>query len=141
MKKILFPFYNPERHQHLFSKKWFKFAVIVFPILVILITFKITTSFADNLYLYCYDELQREQSQQTLEAAREINNLDFNDPQSELKALQIKQENNTWFDNKISECRSLADQYSVYVLPFGISVLIISFYLIQFIFFRFVRKD
>jgi hypothetical protein len=141
MKKILFPFYNSKTHQHLFSKKWFKFALIIFPILVIFITFKITMSFADNLYLYCYDDLQREQSKQTLEAARKINDLDFDNPSSELKALQIQRENSMWFDNKISECRSLADQYSVYMLPFGIGMLIISFYLIQFIFFRFVRKD
>lgn len=63
MKKILFPFYKQEVHGHLFAKKWFKVALILFPILVILITSKITFSFADDLYLYCYGELQKEQSQ------------------------------------------------------------------------------
>jgi len=139
MKKILFPFYNQEIHLHLFSKKWFKFALIIFPILVIFITLKITFFFADNLYLYCYDELHERQSQQTLDAAREINSLDFNDPGSELKALQIQQRNDTWFNNKIEECRNLADKYSLYIIPFGIVALIISFYLIQLLFFRFVK--
>ncbi len=89
--------------------------------------------FADSLYLNCYDELQAEQKKKTLDALHEINNLDFNDPLSELKALQIEKEFDEVIDNKISECRRLAKRYSVYVLPFGVGVLLISFYLIQFI--------
>jgi len=139
MKKFLFPFYKREIHHHLFSWKWFNFALVTFPIIVIFITLQITFSFADNLYLYCYDELQREQSQQTLDAAREINSLDFNDSGSELKALQIQLRNNDWFNYKIKECRDLADKYSIYTIPFGIVVLIISFYLIQLIFFSFIK--
>ncbi len=136
MEKFLFPFYKREVHGHLFSKKWLRIVLILFPILVILITLKITFSFASNLYLDCYDELQREQSQQTLNAAREINDLDFNDPRSELKAVQIQKRNDDWFNNKIKECRDLTDKYSIYVTPFGIVVLIITFYLVQLIFFQ-----
>lgn len=136
MKKFLFPFYKQDVHGHLFSKKWFKATLILFPVLVIIIASKITFSFADNLYLYCYDELQREQSQRTIDAAHEINKLDFNDSGSELKALQMQQRNSDWFNNKIKECRDLTNEYSIYTIPFGIVTLIITFYLVQLIFFR-----
>lgn len=141
MKKILFPFYNREIHQHLLPKKWFSFACIGFSILGIFIACIITLQFTNKLYLHCYNELSSEQDQQTLNAVREINSLDFNDSGSELKALQIKREYNNWYNDKSSECKNLADEYSVYVIPFGISVLIIIFYLTQFIFFRFIRKS
>ena len=138
MKKFLFPFYKQESHFYLFSKKGFKFVLVIF-LISIIFTFKIKLFFADSLYLYCYDDLATEQNQQTLNSAREINNLDFNDSGSELKALQIQQKNDDWFSDKIKECRSLADKYSIYMIPFGIVMLIVSFYLVQLIFFRFIK--
>ncbi len=140
MKKILFPFYNQEIYLSLSSKKWFKFALVMFPIIVILITFKTIFFFADNLYLYCYDDLHAQQKQQTFNAAREINDLDFTNSGSELKAQQIIQKNDEWFNNKIEECRVLADKYSVYIIPVGIVALVSSFYFVQLFFFMFIKK-
>lgn len=143
MKKILFPFYSREKHSYLISKNWFKFSVFIFPILVLTSTLSFTQLFAEQSYLYCYDDLQRIQKQKTLDAAREINNLDFEKPGAELEVLQIKKRFNDWYRNKSDECRTLANENSKYLFPFGIFTLLASFYLIQFAFFRLVtmRKN
>lgn len=137
--KFLFPFYSQEKHAHLLSKSWFKLSLFILPVLVLSSTLFLTLLFAEQSYLYCYADLQRAQTQQTRDAAREINNLDFEKPGAELEALQIQKRVDDWFNSKIRECQTLTNQNSKYLIPFGMVTLIISFYLIQFVFFRLIR--
>ena len=111
MKKILFPFFNKERHSFLTSHWWFILLIVLYIIGLIIFLYHIWGNLIQTQYGWCFDNLYL------------YANNGFNSPE--------------WLQ-QVSQCNKIRQESLTLVILGPIIITFVVHYIIQFIFFKII---
>ena len=108
LKKIIFPFFNKERHEFLFKKWWFRLSIVLYVIIVVVI---MVMSFNDN---FSY--------------VKTCQNT----------AFQLYEPFTDELENKLAQCEKMAYEALLPSAGYAVLVALIFHYVVQLIFFKII---
>ena len=128
IKKILFPFYNQEKHGFLTQKWWFRGFIIIYIIIFVVSVYNTGTQQVENVYTQCIEKITIPSIPDDFHKYRTLKDY-FDTPES--KADQVESENS----KKICDETKLNASLKLDVLKNVIVVPLTIHYIIQFVFF------
>ncbi len=118
MKKIIFPFFNREKHEFLTKKWWFRAIIVIFVSTFLLSIPVLLVSTVNGVYQNCTKSVLRSYG-------------------GEIPSAESISELNGYY-NSLGSCNDLAREWWTMALAPSIITPIIIFYLVQLIFFKVV---
>ena len=106
LKKIIFPFFNKERHEFLFKKWWFRLSIVLYIVILVVIA---VMSFNDN---FSYVKVCQD------------------------TAFQIYEPFTDGLKNELAQCEKMAYGALLPSVGYAILVTLIFHYIVQLIFFK-----
>ena len=108
LKKILFPYFDGRYHDFLIKKWWFRLAIVLYAIGIIVLLFLLFSELSASHWGWCFDR------------------------------LDLYAKNSAEYTHHYNLCREILEEYLPWVLSVTCAITVIIYYTIQFIFFKII---